>query len=181
MKSKPELGLYWCGGCRKLFPKEKFHISASRSTGISNRCKPCASAYSVSWRKNNPERFAKNFANYAASEKRKESSAAWRKKNREAMNEYMREWRKTNSYSAFTRGKLRANRAIPPWADLQKISEIYEDARQRKAVTNEDWHVDHIVPLNGKNVCGLHVDYNMRVIPASDNRAKKNHFEDSFL
>ena len=181
MKSKPEIGLYWCGACKQLLPKANFYVSASRSTGFSNRCKPCSSASAMAWRKNNPERAAKTLAAHAATEKHKQTAAEWRKNNREKQSAYMREWRKSNSYSAFTRGKLRANRAIPPWADLQKISEIYAHAKEKKIATNQEWHVDHIVPLNGKNVCGLHVEHNMRVIPASENRAKRNHFEDSFL
>lgn len=178
MKSKLELGLCWCGACKQLLPKENFYVCSGRSTGFSSQCKPCSSASALAWRRRNPERSAKSLAAHAATEKHKKTASEWRKNNLEKMSLYMKEWRKNNSYSAFTRGKLRANRAIPPWADMQKISAIYETARQKKSATTEDWHVDHIVPLNGKNVCGLHVDYNMRVIPASDNRSKRNHFED---
>jgi hypothetical protein len=47
----------------------------------------------------------------------------------------------------------------------------------RTKMTGIEWHVDHIIPLQGKNVSGLHTPYNLQVIPASWNTAKGNKFE----
>ncbi len=64
--------------------------------------------------------------------------------------------------------------ATPKWADSFLMTEAYHLARLRGAATGFKWHVDHIVPLRGKLVCGLHVEANLQVIPAKQNWSKNN-------
>lgn len=66
----------------------------------------------------------------------------------------------------------------PKWLDIEhyeRIQSFYTLAKLRESVTDIKYHVDHIVPLNGENVCGLHVPWNLQVIPAIDNLIKSNH------
>lgn len=68
-------------------------------------------------------------------------------------------------------------RAMPLWADRERIKEIYKLAHEIWATTGVEQHVDHIIPLRGKFVSGLHVPENLQVISAKDNLSKSNKYQ----
>lgn len=68
----------------------------------------------------------------------------------------------------------RVARATPGWVDWDAVTRMYAEAAYQTWLTGVEHHVDHIVPIRGKNVCGLHVHTNMRVIPGDVNRRKSN-------
>lgn len=109
---------------------------------------------------------------------------AWQDNNREKTREIAKNWQRRNPQKAAAiRGARRARRlsATPPWLTPQHKAEIeqkYLLAKLHESVTGIKWHVDHIVPLRGKKVCGLHVPWNLQVIPAKTNMEKHNKFED---
>ena len=97
--------------------------------------------------------------------RRKEINRAWRVKNPA----------KSNAITAKRRA-IKLN-ATPAWLvaeDYDRISAMYAEAARLTRETGIVHHVDHIIPLQGKSVSGLHVPWNLRVITASANASKGN-------
>lgn len=74
--------------------------------------------------------------------------------------------------NAQRRSKLR--QATPSWASCALILGFYEEAAIMSQTTGIVHHVDHIVPLTSKYVCGLHCEANLRVLPGAENISKSN-------
>lgn len=101
---------------------------------------------------------------------RKKSSDAYRQRNNEKCLAWARNWRKNNlDYDRFRAAMYRSRKLnqTPSWANLDKIKEIYLNCPY-------GFHVDHIVPLKGRLVAGLHVENNLQYLPAKENLAKRN-------
>ena len=128
----------------------------------------CHNHYAKNWRIKNPERAKDHDRKRAVANAKR--SVEWKLRNKERVSRYNGEWNRANAgaKNAHTsRRKAEQLKATPYWADLSAIRKIYEACP--KGV-----HVDHIIPLRGDNVCGLHVDYNLQYLLAEENCRKGN-------
>lgn len=71
--------------------------------------------------------------------------------------------------------KRMVKQATPPWANMEDIEAIYKEAAMLSDKNNIKYHVDHIMPINSKLLCGLHVPWNLQILTESENCAKRNH------
>ena len=113
-------------------------------------------------------------------EKRKESVDKWREENLEQHNATNRNW---NANNKPIKAALQAKRKTaqlqrtPLWdPEVSLITAKYQLAAMLSRETGIIHHVDHIIPLQGRKVSGLHVFSNLRVIPGTDNVKKSNKF-----
>lgn len=100
--------------------------------------------------------------------------------NPETGRQRIKDWRSINPEKAAENFLIRVRHCgnrVPAWADREKIRAVYKEAKARR-ILGEDVHVDHEIPLRGKNVCGLHVHLNLRIIPGSINLAKSNQWRE---
>lgn len=132
----------------------------------------------IDYRKNNKEKIKNQSKEYR--EANKDKIADYYKAKRESYLLQFKEYYKSNKNKFKAKNaKRRAQKlnATPKWLtkeELQQIEELYEIAQAFKLYTGQEYHVDHIVPLQGENVCGLHVPWNLQILEASENLSKHN-------
>jgi hypothetical protein len=184
-----------CPKCKIEKPIEGFGKDIRNKDWLQERCKECYKEYykeyyekrkecQKEWRKANSE-YKKEFRK-ANADKIKECGKKYYKANSDRIKEYQKEYIKANrdKRNAHT-AKRRAKKlqATPPWLTNKHLSAIrmyYSRSKTLEKATGIKHHVDHIVPLQGKNVCGLHVPWNLQVLTASENSSKKNHYSDEW-
>ena len=166
-------------------PCKHGHIAARKTKGA------CVECLKVEWVKGNETR-ADYFREYNKREDTKDRKNEWYQENREAViaaastrplhvkREYQKTWKEKNVVwvRADTKARRRKHRdATPPWISRQQktdIRQLYQIAITMTKTTGEQYVVDHIIPLRGEDVCGLHVPWNLRVITQEENLKKSN-------
>lgn len=128
--------------------------------------------------KNREKVSAKDAKRYwADAEAQRARVRTYRSKNIEKTKAATKRWASENSEKVIAHNAARRARrlkAIPLWVNKFFVGEAYDLARRRTKVFGFKWHVDHIVPLKSKIVCGLHVEHNLQVIPGAENIRKLN-------
>ena len=111
---------------------------------------------------------------------KKKASYERNKKHHLAQKQVYRQANKAKVNALSKAYKVRKKNRIPKWVDkdhMRLIKEVYELAQIKTKQFGVTWHVDHIIPLQGELVSGLHVLENLQVIPGIENIKKKNNFE----
>jgi 5-methylcytosine-specific restriction endonuclease McrA len=134
------------------------------------------------WKKANPDKVKALGAAWYQSNRDKKAicTIAWQKANPEKKKISYAKWQRSNHDKVNAiRAKRRAAkfRATPIWLTEQHFKEIegfYTLAKELQWLAEEPLEVDHIVPLQGENVSGLHVPWNLQILPKSLNAKKSN-------
>jgi len=157
----------WCSKCAILKPLSEFSISTTLKCGHHYWCKECDNAGTKQYKLDNHE-------------KHLEYCKTHYHKNKEQCAAYGKQYRKDNPDKIAQYGlKQRTNykQATACWADLDKLKQIYLERDRLTEETGIRHNVDHVIPLNGKNVCGLHVETNLQILTETENKSKSNKFE----
>ena len=141
-----------CTKCKEKKDLSEYYADKRNKDGRQARCKLCHNLEAKEHYQNNKEEIKRSFKQ-------------WRKENRG----------KSNSIKA----KYRAAKAqrTPNWLtcdQLEYIRNEYLMAVKLEAITGDKYHVDHVVPLQGNDVSGLHVPWNLQILEAKDNLSKSN-------
>lgn len=185
-------------------PLNRFQRLKKAKDGYNGRCSECISARRFAWMQGATRETQRDKAVIRREATREEARVrertryqlegdrirarnnAWHHSNKEMRSLYNFIWRCENpervagyNTTPATRAKIAKRRAallraIPPWADFGAIRAVYEECVARVQSTGVPHHVDHVVPLQSPIVSGLHVHYNLEVVPAVDNLAKGN-------
>jgi 5-methylcytosine-specific restriction endonuclease McrA len=171
-------------------PCKHGHIALRKTKGT---CVECAQ---VEWRQSSKKR-AGYFTAYNQRVSVKDAKHEWYHCNKDAViaraattplakrREYQKTWKIKNIVwvRADTKARRRKHReATPPWltsAQKAEIRHLYQIAITMTKTTGERYVVDHIVPLRGQDVCGLHVPWNLRVTTQEENLKKSNKLVDT--
>jgi len=158
-----------CSKCKLPKDTSEFYLD-KRYSRPKKKCISCDAASYKSWRITNKDKVL--LRNKAYREGNEDFRCSQSKKSvlRDKLYKPQRAAKEARRRSA----KLKAT---PPWITehhLEQIKQFYWHSDDLRKVTGCEYHVDHIVPLKGKNVCGLHVPWNLQILPSDINLQKSN-------
>ena len=143
-----------CTKCDVELGSMSFYKDSRAKSGLSSKCKDCCKVY---YKPTTPERKAQH--------------QVWKDANKEHIAAYEKDYRARKKDQIYAKNNARHKRvqqATPLWADMNAIRDIYLEAQYMQM------EVDHIYPLNGKTVSGLHVWDNLQLLTKEQNLRKSN-------
>lgn len=157
-------------------PCVRGQVSLRLTSGGKCWCRPCRDIQLASDASNR-----ERARSYERAYRQRMAEAGIKRKATRADAERKLRWARENKGRVNHRNALRrkaVKRATPAWADMDAIQAVYEEAAARRAA-GERVHVDHIVPLQAETACGLHVHWNLQIIPEYENLSKGNKMTDA--
>lgn len=168
-----------CSRCKEVKSIDNFSPDKRIKSGVQSQCKSCFAEKVKLKRLQDPQKHRDSVKKSTLKhyEKKLARNSEYRANNPEKVKEWKRKDRQNNivrilADSAYRRAEK--NKRTPLWANNKAIQAYYETANALGMITGEWHHVDHIVPLLGKNVCGLHVEHNLQILTAKENLQKGN-------
>ena len=139
--------------------------------------------YQREWRQRNKEKVAAYSKKWvdANKEKRREIEADWKARNPDKVKEYNKKagqkWASNNKgkrQASIRARQLAKKDRTPSWVDKKELEKFYMESARLTKETGIVHEVDHVVPLQGETVSGLHVPWNLQILTQSENRSKGN-------
>lgn len=158
-----------CTACNTNKPFFDFTKKKGGLYGLDSKCRECKNEYNrIRYKENNEDEVLR--------------SRTYRQDNNEAVKQRAKIRRQTNKAQKLAdtiKRRLAKEHRTPKWLSKEQTVEItsfYKMAKELETVFPWKQCVDHIVPLNGKTVSGLHVPWNLQILSAKDNMEKGNKF-----
>lgn len=183
-----------CNNCCQEKSSDLFYKDATKRDGLSHFCKDCTKEKRKQHYKTNKSDILERNKKWQQSDigksyntkwyrtdKGKAQVAKYRERNSGRVKQTMSEYYQNNKdrfYESAAKRDFVVSRATPPWADLSKIRKLVRERERITAETGIPHHLDHIVPLQGENVSGLHCEDNLQIITARENLSKGNSWND---
>ena len=189
--------MFVCTKCKTSKSVDNFGKNCRNKNNIRVTCKECVAAHmarkyadnpgpyrqkTAKWRDDNPIRAKEYSVAYVAANRaeRNEHRRLFRLANIEREKSRDKEYTKNNRakvYAKNARRRASETQATPKWLTLiqqAQINEFYELALAKNMQTGIDHDVDHIIPLRGTGVRGLHVPWNLQILTEAENSRKYN-------
>lgn len=170
-----------CSACLTQKALAEFSKRAASKDGLNYVCRACMAARSRAWRDANPGAFKSWYAENR--EQRSDYWKDWYEKNKAARSVTYAQWAKENKHRVNAllakRNAAKLN-ATPAWANHDAIRQFYERAALLTVLTGIRHEVDHVFPLQGRLVCGLHCEANLQILTKTENLKKGNRMPEEF-
>ena len=145
-----------CSRCGVVKPLDGFNKRVSSKDGHRPNCRECQAL--------DKQIYLSNLSSQKLAEKRA-YTRKWKRENREAVRAYKADRRAAKIMRA------------AKWGNKDVIRSFYIAAKYLEELTQQEWHVDHVIPLQGKLVSGLHIESNLQLLTKEENLSKHNKFE----